>query len=256
MGKRSVYAPGTFCWTDLATTDPAASKDFYGRLFGWTAVDQPTGGGGTYSMMHLGEETVCGLYERGAEHGSPAWLSYVSVDDAGAVTDRARAASATVLEEPFDVGDTGRLALITDPRGALLALWEPGRHPGASLVNEPGAMVLNQLNTDDVEACAAFYTEVFGWRIESVGNEDQPYWGVYNGDAINGGMMLLPAGSPVPPHWMTYFTAADLDAAVALVVDLAGNVLVPPLSVPSGRIAVVSDPQGASFAMFEGDVDP
>lgn len=256
MGKRSRYTAGTFCWTDLATTDAESAKAFYGRVFGWTAVDQPTGDGGAYSMMYLGEEIVCGLYQRGPEHGPPAWLSYVSVDDVADVTDRARSVGATVLEEPFDVADAGRLALLRDPRGALLALWQPGQHFGATLVNDAGAMVLNQLNTDDVESCRSFYTEVFGWRVDPVGTADQPYWGIYNGEAINGGMMPLPPGSPAPPHWMTYFTATDLDAAIAIVADNGGRVLVAPVAIPSGRVAVVTDPEGAAFAMFEGDVDP
>ena len=256
MGKRTGYTAGTFCWTDLATTDAEAAKAFYRRLFGWTPVDQPAGEAGSYSMMYLGEEIVCGLYQRGPEHGPPAWLSYVSVDDVTAVTERARSAGATVVEEPFDVADAGRLGLIRDPRGALLALWEPGNHFGATLVNDAGAMVLNQLNTDDVEASRAFYTEVFGWRIEDVGTAEQPYWGVYNGETLNGGMMPMPPGSSAPPHWMTYFTAADLGPAVAVVADNGGRVLVPPVAIPSGRVAVVTDPQGAAFAMFEGEVDP
>ena len=172
------------------------------------------------------------------------------------MAERARRAGATLLEEPFDVADAGRLALLTDPRGALLALWEPRGHIGATLVNEVGAMVLNQLNTDDVEASRAFYGEVFGWRIEPVGTDEQPYWGIHNGEALNGGMMPLPGDTTVPPHWMTYFTAADLGRAIALVADEGGRVLVPPTAIPSGRIAVVTDPQGASFAMFEGEVDP
>ena len=255
MGERTSYAPGTFCWADLATTDAAAAKEFYGELFGWEGHDVPAGEAGTYTLLRLDGKDVCALYER-SDGTPPAWLSYVSVEEVHASSARAGDLGAAVVQEPFDVMDAGRMALLRDPTGAILALWQPGRHPGAALVNDPGAMCLNQLNTTDPETAQRFYHALFGWRIEFVGTEQQPYWGLYNADALNGGMMPLPPETQAPPHWLVYFTAADLDAAAEAIGRLGGRLLVAPMAIPSGRIAVAEDPQGAAFALFEGEVDP
>lgn len=256
MGERTSYEPGTFCWTDLGTTGAAGAKAFYGSLFGWQAQDVPAGDGRTYTMLRLAGRAVCALYERESDEGPPAWLSYVSVADASEVTERARAAGATVVQDAFDVMDAGRMALIQDPTGAVFALWEARRQIGAGLVNDPGTLCLNQLNTSDPETAQVFYTELFGWRTETVGTGDQPYWGIFNGDNLNGGMMPLPPGGGVPSHWLAYFTTSDLGASTGRVSELGGGVLVPPMPVGAGRIAVVQDPQGATFALFEGRVDP
>lgn len=255
MGERTGYTPGTFCWTDLSTVDAAGAKAFYGDLFGWEAVDVPVEGG-TYTMLRLGGRDVCALSERGADQGPPAWLSYVSVTDAGDAADAARRAGATVVVEPFDVMASGRMSVLRDPTGAFFAVWQPGDHIGASLVNDPGCLCLNQLNTTDPEAARHFYAAVFGWRIESVGTDEEPYWGIFNEEGLNGGMMSLPEGAGAPSHWLVYFTVADLDGSVTRVGELGGRVLVPPMPVGSGRIAVATDPQGAAFALFEGRVDP
>jgi predicted enzyme related to lactoylglutathione lyase len=255
MGERTRYAPGTFSWADLATTDVTGAKAFYGELFGWESDDQPADEAAGYTILRLRGRPVAGLYERSAEHGPPSWLSYVTVASADETTLRARNAGASVVEQPFDMGDTGRLALLTDPTGAPIVLWQPREHVGAGIVNDPGAMCLNQLNTTDVHVARRFYEQVFGWRIEPTGTAEQPYWGVYNGDALNGGMMPLPPGAG-PSYWLVYFTAADLDAAVADIATLGGRTVVPPTPIPAGRIAVALDPQGATFALFEGRVDP
>jgi len=253
MGERTTYPSGTFCWVELATSDSGGAKAFYSALLGWETDDAPTGTG-TYTMARVGPNAVAGLYER-TDGAPPGWMSYVSVDDADATVKRAAELGATVLYPAFDVMEAGRMAVLQDPTGAVLALWQPRATIGATLVNDPGALALNQLTTTDPEVAQRFYRELFGWTIKSTGTEDQPYWGLYNGDSLNGGMMLLPAEAGAPSHWLVYFTASDLDAAVARVPELNGTVLTPPLSIESGRIALAMDPQGAAFALFEGDVD-
>jgi predicted enzyme related to lactoylglutathione lyase len=255
VGERTSYPPGTFSWTDLGTTDAVSATRFYTELFGWEAEETPAGEG-TYAMLRLSGRAVAGLYGRDASVAPPAWLSYVTVADADDVAARAEQAGATVVEPPFDVADAGRTAVLRDPTGASFALWQPGVHVGAAVVNDPGAMCLNQLNTSDPAVAERFYTDVFGWRIDFAGNDEQAYWGLFNDGRLNGGMMPLPAGSPAPSHWLVYFTSADLDASAAEAERLGGRVLVPPTAIPSGRIAVLADPQGAVFALFEGRVDP
>lgn len=256
MGERTGYEPGTFCWVDLSTVDAAGATAFYGGVFGWEAADTPIEPAGNYTMLRIDGREVCALFERAPDEGPPAWLSYVSVADADDTSARARAAGATVVVEPFDVMDAGRAAVIQDPTGAVFAVWQAGRRIGATFVNDPGCLCLNQLNTTDPDVAQRFYTEVFGWRIESVGTADQPYWGIFNGDNLNGGMMPVPAPGAAPSHWLAYFTVADLDGATARIGELDGRVLVPPMPIGSGRIAVAMDPQAAVFALFEGRVDP
>lgn len=256
MGERERYEPGTFCWIDLGTTDAGAAKAFYTGLFGWDTEDMPVGEGMTYTMCSLGGRHVCALYDRGPGDVPPAWMSYVSVADADAIAEAARAAGALSVGDPFDVFDSGRMAILQDPTGAHVAAWQPGRHPGAGVVNGPDVWCLNQLNTSSPADAKSFYEAVFGWRIESVGSDEQPYWGIFNGAGLNGGMMPLPAGGGAPSHWLPYFGAADADASVARIAELGGRVLVPPTPVPpSGRIAVALDPQGAAFALYEGRFD-
>jgi uncharacterized protein len=256
MGERDHYAPGTFCWAELGTRDPEGTTAFYVRLFGWEAVDMAMGNGANATTFRLTGRDVCALQGNDPRRGPPGWLSYVSVADVDEVTRRAADAGGRVVREPLDVYAAARTAVLEDPTGAVVGLWQPRRRIGATLVNDPGAMCLNQLNTTDPQRAAAFYTEVFGWEISSVGTEEQPYWGIRNGSALNGGMMPLPPETG-PPHWLVYFTSVDVDTAAETVKELGGQVPVPPMPVPpSGRITVAVDPQGAAFALFQGRTDP
>ena len=260
MGERTAYAPGTFCWADLGTTDVDGAVAFYSALLGWEADEMPAGDGMTRTMMRVGSGYVCGLSamppEQRALGAPPAWLSYVSVEDADSAAERAGALGGGVVMPPLDVLDAGRMALVQDPQGAVLGLWQPRARIGADLVNDPGAMTINQLNTSDPAAAARFYGELFGWEIDQVAPEPQAYWGIRNAGALNGGMMALQPGSPAPPHWLVYFTSADLEASAAAIAAGRGQVVVPAMTVPAGRFLVARDPQGAHFALFEGEVDP
>jgi uncharacterized protein len=254
VGERTGFAPGTFCWTDLGTTDAEGAKAFYTELFGWEPEDLPVGEGQTYTMLRLDGRSVGALYEPQAD-APPAWLSYVSVEEADATAGKAVELGATAISEPFDVLTVGRMAVLKDPQGAVFAIWEPKESFGAELVNDPGAMVLNQLNVADREAAQEFYAALFGWRIEQA-SEEPPYWGIYNGESLGGGMMDLPPGGEVPSHWLVYFTTEDLDGAAGRIGEMGGQLMVPPTPIPAGRILVARDPQGAHFALFEGRVDP
>jgi uncharacterized protein len=161
----------------------------------------------------------------------------------------------TPTGDPFDVMGTGRMALFQDPTGAVLALWQPGTSIGAEVVNGHGALSLNQLNTSDPEAAQRFYEALLGWRFEQMSGDDNPYWGIYNGERVNGGMAPLQPGSPAPSHWLVYFGTDDLDGAAEQIGSSGGTVMVQPTEVPGGRIVVAQDPQGAVFALFAGRFD-
>ncbi len=253
MGERDRHEHGTFSWTDLSTPDAQGSKEFYGGLFGWEFEDNPIPGDGVYVMARIGGRAAAAMFETTERH--PAWASYVTVDDVDATTERARELGANVLAEPFEVMDAGRMSTIQDPTGAVFCLWRPRRAIGAEVVNTHGALSLNQLNTSDTEAAERFYGELFGWRFESVGNTETPYWGIYRGERLNGGMMPLPPGAPMPSHWLVYFGIDDLDDAAGRIASAGATVMVEPLEVPGGRILVAQDPQGAIFALVAGRFD-
>jgi hypothetical protein len=254
MGERTSHSPGTFSWTDLATTDTEGAKRFYTGLFGWEIDDRPIPGAGVYTMLLRDGKEVAALFE-GQEGMPTAWSSYVTVESADAAAAKAADLGGTPMGDPFDVMDAGRMAVIQDPTGAVVSVWESHGSIGAQLVNAPGAITLNQLNTPDPESAQRFYEGLFGWRTEEMAGGDQPYWGIYNGDRVNGGMMQLPADAPAPPHWLVYFGTDDVDADAGRIADAGGQVLVPPVDVPGGRVLVAQDPQGAVFGLFAGRFD-
>jgi uncharacterized protein len=254
MGERTSHPPGTFSWTDLSTPDPDGAKHFYTGLFGWEAEDLPLPDGGVYTFLRKAGKEVAAL-SAAREGQMTAWLSYITVEDADAVASRATELGATQLGEPFDVMEAGRMGLIQDPTGAVFAVWQPRENIGATLVNGHGALSLNQLNTSDPDQAREFYSQLFGWRVESVAGGDQPYWGLFNGERLNGGMMQLPPGAGAPSHWLVYFGIDDMDAAADQISESGGTVMVPKTEVPGGHFLVARDPQGAVFGLFAGRFD-
>jgi hypothetical protein len=256
MGARTTYAPGTFSWVDLATTDVAAAKDFYAALFGWELEDTDAGGGATYTMCRVGGDAVCGLYERSGDGdgGAPAWTSYVTVADADAAATRAADLGGETVMAAFDVLDAGRMALLRDPQGALLAVWQAGTRIGADRVNDPGCLCMNELSTTDVDAARAFYEALFGWTTEDTGPDGPGMVVVLNGEAMNGSVFRAQAGEPA--HWRPCFTVESADTAVRRAVELGGTDPGRRLELPDGIVAILHDPQGAVFSVFAGETDP
>jgi uncharacterized protein len=259
VGERTEYAPGTFCWTDLSTTDQGAAKAFYSGLFGWEAEDLPVGDGVSYSMMRLGGKDVAAISPQPPQQRDagvpPTWNSYVSVESADAAADKAKALGATVHAPPFDVMEAGRMAVIQDPQGAFFELWQPRQHFGAQLVNAPGAFCWNELASPDLEASSAFYSELFGWTLEPFEGSPRPYLVIRNGDTGNGGIREVNSGEP--PNWSVYFGTEDIDAGLAKVEELGGEKLMPePVDIQVAKIGIVRDPQGAFFTLYAGQLAP
>jgi predicted enzyme related to lactoylglutathione lyase len=257
MGERTKYTPGTFSWTDLATTDQDAAKQFYSQLFGWSAIDNPVGDDMVYSMMQLGGKDVAAISTQPQQQrdagAPPVWNSYITVDSADAAADRAQKLGATVHAPAFDVMDVGRMAVIQDPQGAFFMPWEPKQHIGASLVNQRGALAWNELATPDMDASAEFYRELFGWQIEPMEGAGMPYLVIQNQGHGNGG--IRPAQENEPCYWLVYFGADDVGATLGQAADLGANKLVDATDIGVGTIGVAQDPQGAVFALYSGQFD-
>jgi predicted enzyme related to lactoylglutathione lyase len=257
MGERSAYTPGTFCWSELTTSDQGAAKAFYGGLLGWQANDTPVGDAGAYYSMQLLDgkpvAAIAAQPEQQRDAGvPPLWNSYVSVDSADAVAERARELGATVHAPPFDVMTVGRMAVIQDPQGAYFMPWEPRDHIGAALVNQPGALVWNELQSPDLDASAEFYGGLFGWELEESAGTQERYLMIKNADAYNGGIRELTP--PAPPNWLVYFGVEDVERALAKVNQLGGSTIAGPIDIQVAKIAVVADPQGAVFALYAGEL--
>lgn len=251
MSTRTSYAPGTPSWVDLGTTDPDAASAFYSALFGWDIQEGPPETGG-YRMCLLHGAPVAGLMSVMSEDQPPAWMTYVSTDDADATAAKVAEAGGSVVAEPMDVLTFGRMAVFADDAGAQFAAWQPRDHIGAGVVNETGALVWNELNVRDAEAAMAFYGAVFGWRGEPVPDSPMPYtqW-MLGEDGIAGMIQMTDQWPPeVPPHWVVYFAVDDCDASCARAQELGGSVSVEPFDIPIGRFAMLGDPQGAFFSVI------
>ncbi len=257
MKETTSYAPGTFCWVELGTSNGEAAKKFYTELFGWDFTDNPIGPGMVYTMLKQDGKDVGALYqlmpEMIAQGIPPHWLSYVSVTSADESAAKAKEAGATLMKEPFDVFTVGRMAVVKDPTGAVFALWQAGTHHGASIVNVPNSLVWNELGTNDTAAATDFYTTMFGWTAKVQNFGPMEYTIFNNGDRGAGGMYkLLPEMGNVPPHWLVYFAVDDCDATVEKAVSLGAKTMKPADDIPGvGRFAILLDPQGAAFAIIK-----
>jgi predicted enzyme related to lactoylglutathione lyase len=251
MGERTSYAPGTFSWAELVTSDGDAAKSFYSSLFGWQYEDTPIPDGSVYSMARRDAKRVAALYE---SEQPPHWNCYVTVASVDESAPRTGEAGGSVVAEPFDVMDVGRMAVIADPAGAALCLWEPRTTIGAELVNTVGAMTWNDLVTPDPDAAARFYEAMFGWTTEEVPDAGG-YRVILNAGRSNGGIMPTDPGGGTPPSWMPYFGHEDVEGLVGRIGDVGGRVYNGPVHMAHGTIAVLGDPQGAVFAVWTGEYD-
>jgi len=254
MAQRTSYAQGTPNWVDLQTSDQDDAKRFYGGLFGWTYDDQPMPQGPVYSMAQIDGDNVAAIAPQPPDMAAagvpPMWNTYIAVDSVDDAVARAEAAGGRVAMPAFDVMDAGRMAFVLDPGGAPVGLWQAGRHIGATRVNEPNAVVWNELITADPAGSAGFYQQVAGitTSVMEMGDDKYTMFEV-SGQPVGG---TTPPQMPgVPNHWHVYFSVADADATAAKAAELGGSVLVAPFDTPVGRMAVLSDPQGAAFSVMQ-----
>lgn len=257
MSEVQAHEPGTFCWIELATTDQPAAKEFYTKLFGWSASDSPMGEDAFYTLLQLDGRNVGALYGMGAEEKGqpPHWRSYVSVASTDETAEKAQAAGGQLLMAPFDVMTFGRMAVVQDPTGAVVSLWEPKEHIGAQVTGVPGSVCWNELATGDVNRAREFYGGLFGWGANEM---DMGEMGTYTmfmrGETPAGGMFDLngkSAAAGMPPSWMPYISVEDCDATAARAGELGAQILVPPSDIPgTGRFSLLRDPQGAMISII------
>jgi predicted enzyme related to lactoylglutathione lyase len=254
------HPPGSMCWVELSTTDPGAAKRFYTELFGWDAHDDPIPGGGVYTMLRLGGGNVGALYgepeELRARRTPPHWLAYVTVASATEATQRASALGGTIVTAGCEVGDLGTMAALQDPAGATIAVWQPNRAHGADFRDgRPGSACWIELATNDPAAARRFYSGLHGWTAVEQQFGSLPYTQFMLGEEPAAGMYRMPPEMDgVPPSWTVYFSVVDCDRSVEHASRMRATVSVPPTDIPTvGRFAMLTDPQGAAFAVIALD---
>jgi predicted enzyme related to lactoylglutathione lyase len=295
MPERDGYVPGVPCWVDTSQPNPEAAVDFYRRLFGWEFEDVMAPSSVGRYWIARGQARSTSIFDTSGEVRSgdvaavrsmpegappiPMWNTYFWVESADETTSRVRDAGGGVVMEPFDFMDACRMAVFMDPEGAAFGVWEAKRHRGARLVNDPGAVVFNGLNTRDVEGARSFYGSVFGWQTGSIGGGGEGWTLPGYGDWLErehhpdlrkqmaaagapagfedvvGSIIPIPYDQPdTPAHWSVTFATDDADATAAKATELGGRVIVPPFDAPWStatytiRITVISDPQGATLS--------
>ena len=263
--EREGFPPGVPCWVDTQQPDRDAALRFYGAVFGWSFENHLQRGDRAYDLATLDGRVVAAIGS-GPSDTTATWTTYIGVDDVEAAVAHVEAASGTVVAPPLRAGNAGRLALVTDPTGANLALWEPGRRKGVELVNEPGSWNWSLLSTPDPAGAAAFYAEIFGWEtdldapgpklVRLPGYSDfleqfdpelrarHAAGGVPEGfsDAV---AWILPSRGAA--FWAVTFSVADADAAAQAAEQEGGRVVSGPTDTEWTREVVLADPAGATF---------
>jgi predicted enzyme related to lactoylglutathione lyase len=232
--------------------DVSQAQAFYAELFGWDIQPGPPEAGGYAMCMKDGRATAGIGPKMGPAEEPTVWMTYISTDDADATAARVKAVGGQVMVEPFDVMDVGRMAVAVDPAGAVFGIWQALTHTGFGVANEPGAVTWNEQLSRDFEGSMAFYRDVFGYEYNNMSSDEFRYASLRVGRTDVGGIGELGPQFPaeVPASWTTYFAVQDADAAVAKLTELGGSVLRAPWDTPFGRLAIVSDNQGAPFAIM------
>ena len=251
MPTSGSHDPGTICWIDLASTDATGATEFYCELFGWTATEPIENAGGYRMLLHDGRQ-VAGLAPVWGDTDSSTWSTYVSSADADATCAAAIASGGEVVMDAMDVLDAGRMAVLRDPAGAQVSIWQPGQHHGYEVHGEPGTPIWSELRTPDVAAARAFYASVFGWTSHEQDFDGAPYTIWQLGKQFVGGAVEVDDSWPAEmlPHWLVYIATADCDDTARRCVALGGTVWHAAADVGPGRCALLADPAGGAFSVI------
>jgi predicted enzyme related to lactoylglutathione lyase len=253
MAETNTFVAGQPVWVDLSSTDPAAARGFYAKLFGWMVEVAPDPAAGGYALAKIGGKDVAGIGGTQNPDGPSAWMVYIGTRDAEEVARKVEAAGGKVVAPPFDVLKSGRMAVFQDPDGAFISVWQPQEMQGAQLMGEANTYSWAELNGRGVDKTIPFYKQVFGWGEKKSPMGEGTYTEFLNeGESISGAMDMPPmVPKEVPPYWLVYFGVDDVDKAFKKVVDSGGRGLAEPMDFSGGRFAVVQDPQGAAFGLLK-----
>ena len=241
-----VYRHGHFVWRELTSTDLGKARAFYPALFGWTLSDMPMPNG-TYTIIKNGEKQIGGMM--GTPPGAPPmsyWTSYASVKDIDAVIRETTERGGKVLMGPHTAENVGRFGILADPAGAVVAAITQEHGDGAASMPGVHEFVWESLNTHDAARATPFYEKVLGLTAKT----ENGMTTLHAADGMVADVGVAPPG--MPSHWVTHVAVEKLEHSRGLVEKLGGKVVMPEIQVPGyGRLAIVQDPAGAFFSIFE-----
>ncbi|WP_025690881.1 VOC family protein [Paenibacillus zanthoxyli] len=248
------YTEGLFCWAELGSNQPETSVKFYTELFPWTVQESTFGQDQTYTVYQYNNQDIVAMYGIGEGTIPSYWGCYIAVNNLEASSMKAQQLGAEMLIAPKQVGDKGSMCAFRDPTGAMVALWEPGEHPGAGLVHAPYSMDWHELYTTDLYAAADFYTGLLGWSKEEIPTPAGPYLQFQAGEQYAAGIkQISPEMKGMVSNWGIYFKVPECDETVKKAQELGAQIIVPPTDIPgSGRFATICDPNGAYFSVQSG----
>lgn len=239
------YAPGHPAWLDIMVNDTASREGlmaFCTEVFGWTFT---VGGPDTayYSMAHANGVPVAGI---GQMEGSPAqWTTYLATKDIDATAAKATELGAMMMFGPIDVMDAGRLAIISDPAGAVFGLWEQKDFAGTGVYGEPNTPGWWNHTSSDPKIAAKFYCELFGLAgMEANGGY---MIAISDSDQAFASISPNPAPDDMPPHWAPIILSADLAVTRERVTGAGGELMFESMDVPGGTITAFKDSAVGAF---------
>jgi predicted enzyme related to lactoylglutathione lyase len=242
-------------WTDLATSDAEGAREFYSKVFGWKVEVNPDPQYGGYALAKIGGKDVAGIGPKQMNEAPTAWTVYIGSADAEDTVKKAQAAGGNVVVPTMAVGDQGKMAIIQDPSGAMLGIWQSQNMTGAQVYDRPNSMGWAEVNSRGFEKAKPFYKKLFNWgekKTAAVGENPEYTEFQLGGKSIAGGMEMNPmVPAEVPSYWMVYFNVDNVDKAFDKVIAEGGKEMLSPQDMPGGRFAIVSDPQGASFGLLK-----
>jgi uncharacterized protein len=253
MAVVTSYATGRPCWADVTSPDVDVAAAFYSELFGWQADKDPRPEAGGYTMFSRNGKQVAAASPPQQDGIPPHWTVYLATDEVDATAERIAGAGGTVMAEPFDVFDAGRMAVAADPSGAVFGVWQAGNHIGSQLRREPGTLNWAEVQTRDRPAAQPFYERVFGYETEIMEMTPGSEYVVFkvDGEPAAGLVEIGADWGDVPANWSVVFEVPDCDAAVAFLEQRGGKLLHGPNDIEGiGRFAVVADPWGAVFQVI------
>src|SRR2546421_1557005 len=255
MAETRTFVTNAPVWVDLSSKDAAGSRDYYAKLFGWKVdlTKDPAAGG--YALATIAGKNVAGIGRAKARNAPTAWMVYIGTRDAEATAKKVEAAGGKTIAPPFDVLQSGRMAVFQDPSGAFISVWQPKEMQGADVMNAPGAFAWAELNARGIDKAKSFYKKVFGWgeKLMPMGEGVQGEYTEFklNDESIAGGMEMNPmVPKEIPSYWQVYFCVQDVDKTHKKAVESGAQSMLEPQDFPGGRFSILSDPQGASFGLL------
>jgi hypothetical protein len=241
------HAPGSFCWAELVTSNAVSAKAFYSGLFGWETRDIPASPGHFYTFFLLNGRQTGAMCE--SKDQPPHWTAYFAVESADAAAAKAVELGGKVLAGPFDVGEAGRMAALTDPDGTAFAVWQARANIGSQIIGEPGTLSWPELVTRNTAGAKVFYTGLLGWSLDE--SPQYTEWTV-EGRPIGGMLRMDEKWGNLPPHWTIYVLVADCDATARKAAELGGKICLDPTDMPNvGLFSILIDPQGVYFSVIQ-----